>query len=77
MSNTITPTVFYRTLNVEGLEIIAMQESFDGEALLFRLRCTAFGQGDTCPEMIRRRRQDHRLIVPSRPPGLFLHETGI
>ena len=22
MSNTITPTVFYRTLNVEGLEIL-------------------------------------------------------
>ena len=31
MSNTITPTVFYRTLNVEGLEIF-YREAGPGDA---------------------------------------------
>ena len=30
MSNTITPTVFYRTLNLEGLEIFYREARFAG-----------------------------------------------
>ena len=30
MSNTITPTVFYRTLNVEGLEIFYREAGRNG-----------------------------------------------
>jgi hypothetical protein len=31
MSNTITPTVFYRTLNMEGLEILSIVPICDGK----------------------------------------------
>jgi hypothetical protein len=34
MSNTITPTVFYRTLNVEGLEIFYREAGFDDRAIV-------------------------------------------
>ena len=38
MSNTITPTVFYRTLNVEGLEIFYREAGpWDAPAVLARL----------------------------------------
>ena len=34
MSNTITPTVFYRTLNVEGPEIFYREAGFDDRTIV-------------------------------------------
>jgi hypothetical protein len=43
MSNTITPTVFYRTLNVEGLEILYREAGFDDRAIVIDNAPTAAG----------------------------------
>jgi hypothetical protein len=40
MSNTITPTVFYRTLNMEGLEILSIVPICDGKLVTSNLHAT-------------------------------------
>jgi hypothetical protein len=54
MSNTITPTVFYRTLNVEGLEIFYREAGpRDGPPFC---SCTVFRR-----KMLARSRAAHRV----------------
>ena len=43
MSNTITPTVFYRTLNVKGLEIFYREAGFDDRTIVIDNAPTAAG----------------------------------
>ena len=49
MSNTITPTVFYRTLNVEGLEIFyhgaGPREPSTRSTGMMRMRLSMFSKG--------------------------------
>jgi hypothetical protein len=43
MPNTITPTVFYRTLNVKGLEIFYREAGFDDRTIVIDNAPTAAG----------------------------------
>jgi Transposase IS66 family len=67
MSNTITPTVFYRTLNVEGLEGLLQADAYKGYDALFRdgtvveVACWAHARRRLC--------RPSRAVSLERPPS--------